>query len=671
MADDNSPILGSSLPELSDERPWPDAIRAQLNKIFVQAHFVVADDEVRLLRHLIDVTRRGPNEVVQELAIANHLFGDGRDESEALLHLQNTYDELRKAIEAYFASRGRNDPVIFELSEKMISLTIKASDVQLELEEIDADAEASAVLPANKQVNLHAIIATGIMTLASIIYFFGIDRLTTGPTGPESITDVGPAKQKLVSLAVLPFSNDNPRASHNHYAKAISIELAARLGRVKSFRIIAPATMQTFIETQKSPTDIAEITDVRYVLSGNFLQTKNKNQLSIALYNAEDDKIVWQKIYPHNSETMSSLYGDIAQTISTKLFTQKKRDAQNLQRVHPDDQVVIQNNAYTTYLKARSALTNGTPQALAQSIKLFRSVINEEPKLARAHSGLAASIAKLAGYGLERIAPQQSMKESRKAAANALRLNEYFAEPYTYLGDYRTTIEWNWKNAEQVFAYAIQFNPSDADARLYYSRFLEFQGRHRDAIDQAERAHILNPLSPIFHANRAWQYLQAGWLARARKHFNAIRKMYPKFWAGSWGLGHYYWQKDDLNDAVDQFETAASLDPHNTLTQASLGHIYGQTKQNIKARGILAKLLETSRSRYVSPIHIAMVHAGLGDRNQAFKWLENAFLIKAHGLAWIDVTKEFHPLRDDPRFSTLLQRLKLKRLVHKRRLLLK
>jgi TolB-like protein/Tfp pilus assembly protein PilF len=509
------------------------------------------------------------------------------------------------------------------------------------------------------------------MTLASIIYFFGIDRLTTGPTGPESITDVGPAKQNLISLAILPFSNDNPRALHNHYTKAISIELAARLGRIKSLRIIAPATMQTFTKTQESLTDIAEITDVRFVLTGKLIQRENNNQLSVTLYNAEDDNSVWQKTYPHNFEAMSSLYGDIAQTISTKLFTQKERNAQNLQRVHPDDQVVVQNNAYTTYLKARSALTSETPQALAQSITLFRSAINEGPGLARAHSGLAASITKLAGYGLERIAPQQSMKESRKAAANALRINEYFAEPYTYLGEFRTTIEWNWKNAEQVFAYAIQFNPSDADARLYYSRFLESQGRHRDAIDQAERAHILNPLSPISYANRAWQYLQAGWSTRARKHFKAIRNIYPKFWAGSWGLGHYYWQKEDLDNAIDMFETAASLDPKNTLTLASLGHIYGQTKQEVKARGILSKLLEISRSRYVSPIHIAMVHAGLGDRNKAFKWLENAFLIKAHGLAWINVTKEFHPLRDDPRFHNLLQRLKLKRPIQKRRLLLK
>jgi len=671
MIDDHSPNLNSSLPERSDERLWPDAIRAQLNKILVQPYFIGADDEVCLLRHLIDISKGSPIEAAQEIVIANHLFRNGRDDTEALSHLRKTYDELRQALEAYFGSRGRNDPVIFDLAKQTISLTIKASDVQLELDEIDADAANSAVLPANKQVNLHAIIAISIMTLASAIYFFGIDRLTTGPTGPESITDVGPAKQKLISLVVLPFSNKDAQNLPDHYAKAIAVELAARLGRNKSLRIIAPATMLTFSKTQRSLADIAEITDVRYILSGKFSQIENKTHVSITLHNAEDDNRVWQKTYPHDSKIMSSLYADIAQSIAIHLFTPKERASQKSKHGHSDDKTIIQKHAYITYLKARSALTRETPRSLAQSITLFRSAINDDPGLARAHSGLAASLTKLAGYGIERISPQQSMKEARKAAANALRLNEYYAEPYSYLGEYRTTVEWNWKNAEQVYVYAIQFNPSDAGARLYYSRFLESQGRHRSAIDQAERAHTLNPLSPFTHANRAWQYLQAKWFTRARMHFKKIRETYPTFWAGPWGLGQYYWLKEDLDDAIDMFKIAASLDPQNSFAQASLGHIYGITKQTPQARGVLAAIMKRSQSRYVSPVHIAMVHAGLGDLNQTFKWLEKAFLIKARGLAWVGVTKEFHPLRDDPRFNKLLQRLKLKRLIHKRRLQLK
>jgi adenylate cyclase len=667
MVDENSPNLNSSVPERADERPWPDAIRAQLNRILVQPHFIGADDEVRLLRHLIEHAKDTSNEAAQETTITNHLFRNDRDETEALSHLRLTYDELRKALDEYFGSRGRNDPVIFDLAKQTIRLTIKASVVQLELDEIEADAAASAVLPANKQINRHAIIAMGIMTLASIIYFFGIDRLTIGPAGPESITDVGPAKQKLISLAVLPFLSKDVQNLPAHYAKAISIELVARLGRNKSLRIIAPATMLTISKTHQSLTDIAEITDVRYVLSGNFLRAENKTHLAVALYHAEDGNPVWQKTYPHDPKAMSSLYSSITQLLSVELFSKKERASQKSKHGHSDDKTIIQKHAYATYLKARSSLTLGTYKALAQSIILFRSAINDDPGLARAHSGLAASLTKLAGYGIERISPQPSMKEARKAAANALRLNEYYAEPYVYLGEYRTTVEWNWKNAEQVYVYAIQFNPSDADARLFYSRFLESHSRRRSAIDQAERAHILNPRSPLTHANRAWQYLQAKWFTRARKNFKTIREKYPTFWAGPWGLGHYYWRKDDLEDAIDMFKIAVSLDPQNTMIQASLGHLYGIAKQTTKARDVLAAMMKRSQSLYVSPVHIAMVHAGLGDLNQTFNWLEKAFLIKARGLAWVNVIKEFQPLHDDPRYHTLLKRLKLRRLKRKRR----
>ena len=312
-------------------------------------------------------------------------------------------------------------------------------------------------------------------------------------------------------------------------------------------------------------------------------------------------------------------------------------------------------------------MTNGTPKDLAYSITLFRSAIRDDAGLARAHSGLAASLTKLAGYGIERIPPQQSMATAKKAAANALRLNEFYAEPYTYLGEYRAIAEWDWKNAEQLYVYSIQFNPSDADARLYYSRFLESQGRKRDAINQAERAHTLNPRSSLTHANRAWQYLQEEWITRARKHFKKIHEIYPKFWAGPWGLGHYYWRGDDINDAIDMFKTAAALDPKNTFVLASLGHVYGISKKTNKAREVLATIVDISRSRYVSPIHLAMVHAGLGNHDQAFDRLENAFKIKVRGLAWLNVTKEFQPLHGDPRFGALLKRLNLKRFNRKRR----
>ena len=103
------------------------------------------------------------------------------------------------------------------------------------------------------------------------------------------------------------------------------------------------------------------------------------------------------------------------------------------------------------------------------------------------------------------------------------------------------------------------------------------------------------------------------------------------------------------------------------MIQASLGHLYGIAKQTTKARDVLAAMMKRSQSLYVSPVHIAMVHAGLGDLNQTFNWLEKAFLIKARGLAWVNVIKEFQPLHDDPRYHTLLKRLKLRRLKRKRR----
>ncbi|MEL0108194.1 MAG: hypothetical protein VW802_14770 [Rhodospirillaceae bacterium] len=657
----------SSLPERSDPRPWPDAIRAQLNRLFVQPHFVGADDQVSLLRHLIELTEQGKIETVQTSDIAQHLFRTGRNEAEAESHLVKTYQELREALMAYFNARGRNDPVIFDLPEKPVGLSIRASDLQLEIAEIEADSEQSAVLPQNKPVNIHAIVAMGIMVVAGAIYFFGIDRLTTGPTGPELITDVGPLNQPLSSVAVQPFRSLEPENTNVDYAKSLSIELTARLGREYPLRIIAPATMLNLPPDMESLSDIANKVDVRYVLSGTLATAEKQHLLTVKLTHAGDNKTIWQESFRHNPENISSLYGKISKAITAKLASVGPSPTKRSKRERAEDKIVVQQAGYTSYLAARRLLITETPESLAHAITLFQSAINETPGLPRAQSGLAASLTRLAGYGMERIAPQQSMVSAHKASINALRLNEYYPEPYVYLGKFRTTMEWDWKEAERVFVYAIQFNPSFADARLYYSRFLEAFGRHRDAIDQAERAHILNPLSAMAYANRAWQYLQAEWFTRARKHFKKIRKTHPKHWSGPWGLGHYYWRRDDPDEAINMFKAAVKIDPENTFILASLGHVYGLTGKAGPAQKILATMLDISRSRYVSPIHIAMIYAGLGNRNAAFDWLEKALTQRAHGVAWINVTKEFHPLHDDPRFQTLLKRLKLTRPIGQRR----
>jgi serine/threonine-protein kinase len=639
-----------------------------LNRILVRPHFIANEEHVRLLQTLMERARENSRAAFSPAELSKRVFevsGVGAPENEE--RLRAAYTALRAALAAYYRDKGRHDPVLFVLPENEIGIQISAIDVLLDQDEIDADAERSAVLPKDYPINIYAIIAMFVMALAGAAYFFGLDKMTTGPTGPETITDVGPLGQRLHSIAVIPFETDAGNPADGFFAAGITQELTARLGRIAGLRLIAPETMRRVATENRSPAEIAKTVDTRYVLHGKLSRTQTALDLEIALMRPDSGDTLWRHRYERGLETVSSLYADIGAAVTATLNAQMGDAAKVLPDKPPatptrtpvDDTIEVRPGAYVTYLKARATVAENTPGALAQSIALFQASINSDSGLPRAHSGLTAGVVALAGYGFERIAPRPGMATAKKAAIDAMRLNEFYPEPYAYLGVIRTVAEWDWDGAERVYVYAIQFNPSYADARLFYSRFLEARGRRRDAIDQAERAHTLNPKSPVTRANRAWQYLQAGWFTRAREHFNAIRAEHPRSWIGHWGIAQYYWRRGDLHEAIEAFEQAAKADAGNTLPLASLGHLYAVSGQKQKALDVLHRIQMIGQARYVSPLHIAIVHAGLGDRDRALQWLEKAAAARSYGLAWINVTKEFDSLHNSPRYQALLERLKL------------
>ncbi|MEQ8193107.1 MAG: tetratricopeptide repeat protein [Rhodospirillales bacterium] len=664
MNDDLHPHEQPSLPARPMPGPWPHAVQSQVNRILVQPHFVEHEEQAALLRCLVEEALANPQAEFSIDALSRQIFNETGGENEQ--RLENAYRSLRETLIAYYRDKGRNDPVLFTLSETAVGIAITANDVRLDQDEIDADAERSAVLPKDRPINIYAMIAVFVMVLAVSVYFFGLDDLTTGPTGPESITDVGPSGQRLHSIAVMPFETDPGNPAGGFFAAGIAGELTARLGRITGLRLIAPETMRRVGIHERSPEKIAKDVDSRYLLQGKLARERNTLILDLELLEAKNGDSVWRRRYERNLEAAPALYADIGNAVAAELArrggataTPPPPPSSAPKREPTDDAIMVHPGAYTTYLKARTAIAENRHGTLAQSITLMHASINRDASLPRAHSGLAAGIVALAGYGFERIAPHAGMTTAKKAVVDALRLNEYYPEPYAYLGVIRTVDEWDWEGAERAYAYAIRFNPSYADARLLYSRFLEALGRRRDAIDQAERAHVLNPASPETHANRAWQYLQAGWLKRAREHFTAVRKAHPRSWLGPWGLGHYHWRRGDLDEAIESVEEAVEAGTDNTLTLATLGHLYGLANRKQKALDVLRRIQMIGETRYVSPVHIAAVHAGLGNHDQVFDMLDKALAGRAYGLAWINATKEFDSLHATPRYRAVLERMKL------------
>ncbi len=650
----------NTLPIPSDTQPWPHAIRSQLNRILVQTHFVTAKNQGQLLRFLVEEYLEDRIDEINEAAIARAVFGPlAADDPNLISGLQAVFNDLRDALNDYYNFNGRNDPVLFILPIGKMTINVLAMDVEIDQEDINRDALPEGIPDKRYSVNYYAAAALLLTFLATGIYLVGLKSATDIPNGPESITDVGPPQQKLYSLVVLPFTYKSQPAQHDFYAKAVSGELISRLGLIHQLRVIAPKSIFNLDNTQKDKIKIAETLAVRYILTGDIANSNNQIKLNLKLTETESEEIKWKHQYELKNTSYNSYYAKIGDAITEILFGGQQKNQEKPKRKLKSDQIEINHDTYSTYLRAQYESRRETAKKLAYAITLFRSVIKSDPQLLHAHAGLATSLTQLAGNGFEQISPKLSIPDAKKAVISALRLDEYAPEPYAVLGKIHTAYDWDWKGAERAFVYAIRYNPSYASARVEYSRFLGATGRHQEAIKQAERAHLLDPLSRDTYVNRVWQYLQANWLVRAEQHLKILQTKYPTFWGSQWLWGHYYWRRENNDDALKAFLKAVEMSNDNVIALASLGHMYALQNQKTKAINVLGQIQKISKTRYVSPVFAAKIHAGLGNKEKSLKLLEKAHRIKAYGLAWLNVTKEFVPFHNDPRFLSLLKRIGL------------
>ena len=300
-----------------------------------------------------------------------------------------------------------------------------------------------------------------------------------------------------------------------------------------------------------------------------------------------------------------------------------------------------------------------TEEGFRKGVAYFKQAARKAPNYAAAHAGMATCFCLLGGHGFELIDPNDGMPIAKNAVLKALSLDNTLAEPHAFLGVIRLKYEWDWPGAEEALKHSIQLNPSYAQARLFYSFFLEAMGRPDESIREAEKARSFDPLSLQANINLGWQYLRAGWPERARLVFESTAELDPDFWGVHWRPAHYYRRNGAHGEAIAAFQKAIDSGGGYTLPLTDLGYTYAIAGQPAEVRKILDRLHALAENRYVSPFNMATIHVGLGETDDAIIWLEKAFEKRSRSLAWLNVAKEYDGVRSDPRFRSLLKRVGL------------
>ncbi|MGB6864937.1 MAG: protein kinase [Candidatus Aminicenantaceae bacterium] len=452
-------------------------------------------------------------------------------------------------------------------------------------------------------------------------------------------------------IAVLPFSDLSPQKDQAYFCDGMTDEIITKLSRLQEWKVMNKTSVMQYKNTDKNIKDIGRELGVTSILEGSIRKEEDNIRITAQLISVEDGFHLWSEIYDRKLERIFAIQNDIAENIVDAL--KQKLTPEEKQRLQKKTTENIE--AYNLYLQGRYYWGQRTREAMPKSVEQFHKAIEIDPNYALAYSGLADCYIAGGGRHLD-LSAEEAYAKAREAAQKALELDETLAEAHNSLAGVLTSYFWFWERAENEFIRAIELNPSYATARIWYAEHLYSIGRHDVSIQQARLALELDPLSSMISTALGVSLYFGGEYDQAIQQYQRTLTVTPNFQRAIYWLGFGYIKKEMYREGIEQFKLVFDLSG-DSVDLAALGYAYAVAGQRNEAEEVLRQLEKLATQRYVSPVDLAMLHVGLDNNEQAIEYLEIAYEEHADRMSWIKVNPVFDPLRSDPRFQAILQRM--------------
>jgi serine/threonine protein kinase len=457
------------------------------------------------------------------------------------------------------------------------------------------------------------------------------------------------------SVAVLPLANLSGDAGQDYFADGMTDALISDLARVSSLRVISRTSVMRYQGTRRPLPQIARELDVEAVVEGSVLRDGERVRINAQLVDGRRDQHLWAASYERELKDVLKLQAEVARAITREvrvvLTPQEQAALADARSVDPE--------AHEDYLLGRFHWNKRTPDALRKSLECFERALAKEPRHAGAWSGIADTQLVLSVATYDLAPPCEAVPRARAAALRALEIDDGLAEAHVSLANVKARYEWDWAAAERCFARALELNPGYAYGHHSRAAHAGAMGRHAEALAAEEKARELDPFSLIVGAGMARLFFFARQRERAVAQCRKLLELEPGFWVAHLLLGTCELRGGEAAAALPHLERAHELGGGLTLPLAARASGYAEAGRRELAQRDLAELRSQAPSRYVPAYQIAAVHASLGDREQAFAWLERARDERSEVLTCLAVDPFWDPLRSDPRLLELQRRVGL------------
>jgi serine/threonine-protein kinase len=475
-----------------------------------------------------------------------------------------------------------------------------------------------------------------------------LGRTATGPTAAAPW-----AEPPVPSIAVLPLANLSGDEANEYFSDGLSEDLINALANISGLNVASRTSAFFFKGKEMDIREIASTLGVETVLEGSVRKAGNRIRVTAQLINAADGYHIWSQSYDRDLEDVFAIQDEISRTIAETLEV-KLLHSGDRPLVRPHTQDI---EAYNLYLQGRYHWNRRYRGGMQAAMRFFQQAMGKDPSFALPYSGLADSLAILAFYNY--LPPNEAFPKSKAAAEGALRIDDTIAEAHSSLAFVKTFYDWDWEGGDRGFVAALEREPNYGTAHWWYASALMVRGRPEDSDRELRLALEAEPLSAIIVGGASFHFYFRRQYDRALKQARRSLELDPAFGPSHAFLGWCYLELGDFEAAVAEWRRTIDLMENVALVQAMLGVTYARCGNEKEARKTLAELIEQSRSRHISPYHLAILCTALGETDDAFDWLEKAYQGRNNWLPFLRLDPGIDPLRGDPRLDDLIKRVGL------------